>query len=46
MMGVEIGKVIDYSVCSKICKICENAERKNILFVLYECIRNWIGNVI
>uniref|UniRef100_A0A8W8JFW7 Exonuclease domain-containing protein n=1 Tax=Magallana gigas TaxID=29159 RepID=A0A8W8JFW7_MAGGI len=44
MMGVETGKVIDYSVRSKTCKICENAERKNTPPAPHECTRNWTGS--
>ncbi|XP_062588881.1 uncharacterized protein LOC134250534 isoform X2 [Saccostrea cucullata] len=44
MMGACTGKVIDYSVRNKSCKICENAERKKTSPAPHDCTRNWTGS--
>ncbi|VDI23020.1 Hypothetical predicted protein [Mytilus galloprovincialis] len=44
MIGAETGKIIGYSVRSKFCKTCDEANRKGIKAKLHDCRLNWDGS--
>jgi hypothetical protein len=43
MIGSQTGKIVNYSVRNKSCRICENAEKKNQIPMTHDCKRNWSG---
>lgn len=45
MIGVEIGKVINYVVCLKFCCVCENVLKFNLKLGVYDCWKKFEGSV-
>ncbi|CAG2186397.1 unnamed protein product [Mytilus edulis] len=44
MIGAETGKIIGYSVRSKFCKTCDEANRKGNKAKMHDCRLNWDGS--
>ncbi len=44
MIGAETGKIIGYSVRSKFCKTCDEANRKGTKAKMHDCRLNWDGS--
>lgn len=43
MIGSQTGKIVGYSVRSKFCRQCDNANERNQLPPPHNCKRNWTG---
>ena len=43
MIGARTGKVVGYSVRSKMCRICDSSEKKKTLPPPHDCRKNWNG---
>lgn len=44
MIGAETGKVINYAVRSKSCRVCENASKSNLKPGAHDCRKNFEGS--
>lgn len=44
MIGAETGKVLNYAVRSKSCRVCKKAENSNSTPVAHDCRRNFDGS--
>lgn len=44
MIGAETGKIINYAVRSKSCRVCENAEKSDLKPVAHDCRKNYEGS--
>lgn len=43
MIGAQTGKVLGYEVRSKVCRICQSAERNKKEARDHDCRQNWQG---
>lgn len=43
MIGAQTGKVLGYEVRSKVCRICQSAERNKKEAKDHDCRQNWQG---
>ena len=41
MIGDQTGKCVAFNIKTKRCRICETAERKNVVVRQHKCFRNW-----